>query len=383
MRYFFKGFHYQYGYETMTNRPDFNMFKVESTNTLCRSVSKPKALCFSYFADKPGMISLLLLLATTLSQATLAEDCPSPLVNSTLSSSLVNNLNVTSAMQSLPLDNLGTGWDVSVYQERMLGFSYFIGKGNERFEKLEGYDDIYLMIDHYVPNKHQLNTLFLGSHTVVKYDRSVNPPNVIYLSKQKHIAGKPYEEMRKYQSVDETLCSLNTSCSKKLPNFNKIVDSAEFNSKAVPQYKNAIIDRLTDRLLIDVYHQKPVLKEKIKNVLELVRTKSFSNMAEINTFIEQEMTKITQDKLQGRTAQQYKAYIQKEKPNEDWLEYYDYNAIVPNINPDIKNNSFVSKKKAIFDYCAANSSASCGDINSLKTDLDHFHSKRKEIPDWP
>lgn len=328
------------------------------------------------------MIKFLLILAISL-QTSMADECDSHLAKSSLKTFIQNNLDVTSPNQTLPLDNLGTDLDVKSYNEKLLGFSYYIGLGNERFEKLEGYDDIYLMIDHYDPTKHQLNTMFMGSHTVVKYDRSVDPPNVIFLSKQKHISNKPYEEMRKYQTVDETLCSLNTTCNKKLPKYNQIVDSVEFNSKAVSQYKTAIIERVTDKLLIDVYHQKPVIKEKIQKVLDQVKTNSFSSMDQINIYIEQEMNKISQEKLKGRTAQQYKEYIKRERPNEDWMEYYDYSALTPNISVDLKNNSFVSKKKAIFDYCSSNTSTNCGTINSIKTDLDYFHSKRTEITKWP
>lgn len=189
--------------------------------------------------------------------------------------------------------------------------------------------------------------------------------------------------MRNYKSVNETLCSLNTECSQKLVNFNKIVDSSEFNSKVVPEYKNAIIDRLNDRLIIDTYHKKPEIQDKIKGVIELVKSKNFNDIDQVNTFIQQELTKITDSKLQKRTAQQYKEYIKKSEPNEDWLEYYDYSAILSNVLPDIGTNSFVHKKKAIFEYCQKGTSLSCSDVKNLQKDLNYFDSKRVEIPDFP
>lgn len=89
------------------------------------------------------------------------------------------------------------------------------------------------------------------------------------------------------------------------------------------------------------------------------------------------------EKLGDRTMQQYKEYIQRERPNEDWPEYIDYKALVINISSDLKSYSYLSKKKAIFEYCTTNSSASCESINSMKADLDYFHSARKEILNLP
>ncbi len=268
----------------------------------------------------------------------------------------------------LPLDNVASDLDVYSYGQKLVGFSYYIGLGNERYEKLDGYEDVYLMIDHYDPSQHILNNKFVGSHAIVKYDRSVNPPQVIYLSKQTHLYSGSAEEIRTYKSVNEALCSLNSACETKLEKFNRVVDSTEFNSKAVSQYKDAIIKRETERLIVDTYYQNSVIKAKIQAVFDHIKTNHFANIDEVNAYLLFEMMKISNEgkSMCGKT-----------------LEFYDYDSIASNISNDLKNYSYVAKKEAIYNYCQSATSTSCPSVNSLKQDIDYFDGKRTVIDDLP
>ena len=42
---------------------------------------------------------------------------------------------------TLPFDRIGSDTPSYTASQRLMGFSYYVGIGNERFEKLEGYDD--------------------------------------------------------------------------------------------------------------------------------------------------------------------------------------------------------------------------------------------------
>ena len=330
------------------------------------------------------MKSQLFLIVTFTTQSLLASECVQSSPNHPLDLFISATSKVSSALSpNLPMDNVGSNLKEMPYSDRYSGFSYFIGQGNERYEKVEGYDDVYIYMDYYDPNKHPLNNLMKGSHVIIKYDRSVNPPKIIYLSQQKQLADKSVEETRTYKTVNETLCSLNKACNNKLDGFNKIVDSTEFNTAAVNQYKEAIINRTNYRLIVDVYHNFPDIKGKIQKVFAQIKTNSFANIDEVNIYLEKELTKISTDQLQGKNMQQYKEFIQKNKPTEDYLQYFDYSSIVPNISIDLKKYSYLSKKEAIYSYCKQSSQTSCLAVNSLKVDMDAINSSRVVIKDLP
>lgn len=330
--------------------------------------------------SKAWLIPFLLWLTPTPARAVL---CDYGYGNSNLKilKELSSQLQATQT-ETIPFDRLDANPLTKDYHEKN-AFSYYIGKGNERYEKLEGYDDIYLIIDHYDPEKHPLNRLFLGSHAVVKYDRTFNPPKIIFLSRQIHVSTDPAEKIRKSQSVNETLCSLNQACFKKLEKFNAVVDSAEYNSIAVNEYKNSLTERIKTKLLIDTYHEKPEIKKQLQTVLDNTIAKEFTQMSDVNTYLEGEMNKIVTSKLQGKTMEQYKAYIQKNHPGQDWLEYFDYHSIQSNISLELQKYSFESKKNAIFEHCKTGTSANCVQVNLLKKDLDYFQGKRTQIAELP
>ena len=41
---------------------------------------------------------------------------------------------------NFPMDNIGSNLKEMPFSDRYSGFSYFIGQGNDRYEKVEGYD---------------------------------------------------------------------------------------------------------------------------------------------------------------------------------------------------------------------------------------------------
>ena len=114
-----------------------------------------------------------------------------------------------------------------------------------------------------------------------------------------------------------------------------------------------------------------------------MKTKSFANIDEITLYVQKEIKKIATDKLQGMNMEQFKASIIKAKSDENYLDYFDYNALESNISNDLEKYSYVVKKEAIFKYCKTGSSASCASVNSVKKDLDSFESRRVEIEKWP
>ncbi len=279
----------------------------------------------------------------------------------------------------LPFDRIGTDTPSYSASERLLGFSYYVGSGNERFEKLEGYDDVYLYIDHYEPSRHPLNRLFLGSSAIIKIDRSQTPAKYVYLSREKHVGTKSGEELKDVKSVNEHLCSLNSSCAGKLKAFNLEARSSEFDGNIGPQYKKSIHKRLTDLLLIDTYASDPVISQSIQGVLGRLDSEAKGNPDEINRWVSQEMKKITDAKIGTQTREQYQAKV-KGQENARALEYITYRSLVTNVNSELEKRSHHSKKEAILDYCSSQDTPVCQNARSLKSDLDQFQSRRKVLP---
>lgn len=307
----------------------------------------------------------------------IAEDCPEETSQEKLLAGLTQ-------VPLLPLNNGPATPEVYAYSERYLGFSYFIGKGNERYEKLEGYEDIYLMIDQYEPQKHPLNRLFMGSHAVIKYDRSTNPPTVIYLAQEKHVATKPFEEVKNYKEVSETLCSLNKTCSGKLSAFNTIIENKIYAQNIAGIYKNQMAQAVRDNFIKDTYHKNPVIRNKIDQTLVALEKMSFNSPDEVDHFIKTQVSDISKNKLKGiQNFSEYREYLKKQNSKADPLEFYDYRALVSNLEAIHKRYHQPSKKNAFYAYCATTESNDCLKVNSLRQDLDNFESRRKPIPDLP
>ena len=283
------------------------------------------------------------------------------------------------AQAPLPFDRIGTDTPSYTAPQRLLGFSYYVGSGNERFEKLEGYDDVYLYIDHYEPSRHPLNRLFLGSSAIIKIDRSQTPAKYVYLSREKHVGTKSGEELKDVKSVNEHLCSLNSGCAGKLQAFNLEARSSDFDAKIAPQYKKSIQKRLTDLLLVDTYASDSVISTSIRGVLDRLESEAKGTPAEVNRWLSREMKKITDAKIGAQTREQYQAMV-KGQENERALEYITYRSLVTNVDSELEKRSHHSKKEAILEYCSSQDTPVCQNARSLKSDLDQFQSRRKVLP---
>jgi hypothetical protein len=264
--------------------------------------------------------------------------------------------------------------------ERYSGFSYYVGMGNERFEKLEGYEDIYLYIDHYDPSRHPMNRLFLGSSAILKLDRSTTPPTYVYLSRERHVGTKTGEELKDAKNVNEHLCSLNSGCSGRLDAFNRLARSSEFDMKIGAEYRRSLKKRFEDLLLSDVYHSDPGISIPIRSVLERLETEAQGTPADINTWLLSQMEKITEAKIGKLTRQEYQK-LNPKKSSELALEYITYSSLKGNVAGELERRSHYSKKTAILEWCGTRPGESgCETAIRLKKDLDFFESRRKVLP---
>ncbi len=324
-------------------------------------------------------LSRIPFLFSILSTAALAEPpCPVPGPQVPASIRSIRNA-MNEGTTPLPLDHIGTDTPSYTAPERFLGFSYYVGSGNERFEKLEGYDDIYLYIDHYEPSRHPLNRLFLGSSAIIKIDRSQTPHQYIYLSREKHVGSKSGEELKDVKSVNEHLCSLNSSCDRNLKAFNLQARSSEFDSKIGAEYKASMKKRFTDLLLVDTYATEPEISSGIRAVLDRFESESRGTPAEINRWISVEMKKITDAKIGALTREQYQSKV-KGKETERALEYITFRSLVTNVDSEIEKRSHHSKKEAMLDFCSKRDLPECKTARELKSDLDQFQTRRKVLP---
>ena len=314
-----------------------------------------------------------------LSIAALAEpSCPVPGPQVPASIRSIRNA-INEGSTPLPLDQIGTDTPSYTAPERFLGFSYYVGIGNERFEKLEGYDDLYIYIDHYEPSRHPLNRLFLGSSAIIKIDRSQTPPKYIYLSREKHVGSKSGEELKDVKSVNEHLCSLNSACDRNLKAFNLQARSSEFDSKIGAEYKASMKKRFTDLLLVDTYATEPEISSGIRAVLNRLESEARGTPAEINRWISAEMKKITAAKIGTLTREQYQSKV-KGKETERALEYITFRSLVTNVDSEIEKRSHHSKKEALLVFCSKYDLPECKTARQLKSDLDQFQTRRKVLP---
>jgi hypothetical protein len=279
------------------------------------------------------------------------------------------NLKRILSEQNLPLDHLTNQQEVYPPNTKYNGISYYIPTDNARYEKLEGYEDVYVISNEYVPEKHQMNRGFLGTSAVVRVDRSKTPFQYVYLSKEIHSSYAKKKELPFKNNVNEHLCSLNLSCFQKLEIFKKAAESSDFDQKIVSQYQSQLKKFFYDRYVTDIYHQEPEIQQKIKTVLDSIDGNSFKNTAEVNLFVLKEMKKITDQKLQGKTRDQYP----------DPLEYISYSSIAGNTKEYLESYSLRLKKDAILQFCAADKNENCQNVNQLKADLDFFQGRRKLI----
>ena len=280
----------------------------------------------------------------------------------------------------LPFDQIGADTPSYTAPERYLGFSYYVGIGNERFEKLEGYEDIYLYVDHYEPSRHPLNRLFMGSSAIIKIDRSQTPARYIYLSREKHIGSKSGEELKDAKSVNEHLCSLNSTCDRNLKTFNRMARTPDFDSKIGNEYKISMKKRFSDLLLVDIYATEPEIAAAIRSVLDRLDSDAKGTPAQINQWISTEMNKISDAKIGTLTREQYQSKV-KGKETERALEYITYRSLVTNVQSEIEKRSHHSKKEAIIDFCSTRDLPECRTARALKTDLDQFQLRRKVLPE--
>ncbi len=325
-----------------------------------------------------GLFSLFLLALNFLSTPALADPIctvPGPQVPSSIQS-LHSALGEEDA--PYPFDQIGPDTPSYSASERLLGFSYYVGMGNERFEKLEGYEDVYLYIDHYEPSRHPLNRLFMGSSAIIKIDRNQNPPKYVYLSREKHVGTKSGEELKDVKSVNEHLCSLNSTCDRNLKAFNQQARTPSFDALIAPEYKASIKKRFNDLLLVDTYASDPEISSGIRSVLDRMEAEAKGTPSEINRWLSVEMKKITDGKLGSLTREQYQAKV-KGKENERALEYITYRSLVTNVESELEKRSHHSKKSAILEYCSKHDSPPCQTARKLKTSLDHFQSRRKVL----
>jgi hypothetical protein len=278
-----------------------------------------------------------------------------------------------------PLDQIGSDTPSYTAPERLMGFSYYVGSGNERFEKLEGYDDIYLYIDHYEPSRHPLNRLFLGSSAIIKIDRSQTPPRYVYLSREKHVGSKSGEELKDVKNVNEHLCSLNSACDRNLKAFNLQARTREFDARIASEYKASIRKRFTDLLLVDTYATEPGIASGVRSVLDRLEAEAQGSPDQINSWISSEMKKITESKIGTLTREQYQSKV-KGQENERALEYISYRSLTNNVQSELEKRSHHSKKEAILSYCATRDIPECRIARVLKSDLDGFQSRRQLLP---
>ncbi len=271
--------------------------------------------------------------------------------------------------QNLPFDHLPDHQEVYSGNTKYSGISYYVPTENARYEKLEGYEDIYVISNDYDPNKHPMNRGFLGTSAVIKVDRSKNPFAFIYLSKEILSTYGKKKEFPFKNNVNEHLCSLNQSCFQKLELFKKASLSSEFDQKIVLQYKSQIKRFFQDRYLVDTYRDEPEILKQIEKVLSAIDSNPAKSINEVNQFIQTEMNQITEKKLQGRTRDQYP----------DRLEYVSYSSISSNTKEYVESFSLRMKKDAILEYCASDTSEPCKNVRLLKDDLDFFQARRKPI----
>ena len=279
----------------------------------------------------------------------------------------------------LAFDHITEKSDSYSFNNYGLGFSYYVPEENSRFERLEGYDDVYIWVNHYDPKIHTLNRLFLGSNAILKIDRSTTPPKVIYLSREIHVQNKSATEIMDLKNVNESLCTLNLACSKKLVEFNASARTSQFDSKVISEYKTSLTKLISDQFVIDTYADIPAIRDQALTLLEKMKTNTFKNIAEMNEFLLQGLKKIRDEKLAGLTREQY---LQKFKGEEKSrvLEYITYDSISDNAAFLIGKYAHRAKKDAILEYCSKSVSQDCALARSLKSDLDSFQTRRKPLP---
>jgi hypothetical protein len=322
----------------------------------------------------------LLLKLLTLSALSRPVDCVEPGLNHAHDlQATIHSIQDQIAGNPLAFDHITEKSDSYTFNNYGLGFSYFIASENSRFEKLDGYDDVYIWVNHYDPKAHSLNRLFLGSNAILKIDRSKNPAKIIYLSREKHVQSKSAAEIMDLKNVNESLCALNRACSEKLRQFNATARTAQFDSKVVSEYKTTLSKLISDHFILDTYAETPVVTGRISKLLDQMKLSSFKNTSEMNDFLLQGLKMIQDEKLNGMTRDQY---VQKFKGEENKaaLEHITYNSISDNALFLIGKFSHRAKKDAILDFCSKSGSSECVSIRSLKTDLDSFQMRRRPLP---
>lgn len=253
---------------------------------------------------------------------------------------------------------------------KLAGASYIVPEENARYEKLDGYDDIYIISNHYDPTKHPGNVGFLGSSAIVKVDRTTKPFSYIYLSKESHNSySKDLKTLPYKLNVNEHLCTLNQACFKKLETFTKITNSTEFDQKSVSQFKSTCKSLIQDLFMVDIYRDHPEIKSKTDKVLNSLQGLDAKSIQDVEKYLSSELGKITDEKIGNKTFDQYS----------DKNEFLTYRSIKTNVNYFIQKYGVRMKKDSILEYCKYGPEPSCKESNSLRQDLEYFNSKRKVI----
>ena len=279
----------------------------------------------------------------------------------------------------IQFDNIPKDTEEYSKSDYVMGISYYIGGGNERWDKLEGHEDIYIFYDEYQAEKHPMNGLTHGSHAIIKLDQTKNPPKIIYLTKSKQVASHSRNERNKYKNINESLCSLNVDCNQTLTNMNKVVDDKVLESKIINTYKENIINLFEEKLIVDTYHKFEEIKDKVSAILSEAKIREFKSTKEINQFVQAETKKIVDEKIKGRTYSEWKQHLKDTGSSENPLNYIDYNALVGNVEYHIDQNERAMKKKSMFEYCSDQVSDTCSKVNNNKDYIDYFQKRRKTV----